>query len=50
MPKRGFGFGCIITSAQVKRQGADADDDIVNSSDNNNTECYEKKVSLKLKV
>lgn len=50
MPRRGFGYGSIITCAQVKRQGADADDGIVNSIDNNNTECNEKEISVKPKI
>ena len=50
VPKRGFGYGSIITSAQVKRQGADADGSIVNSIDNNNTECNSEVMRKELKL
>lgn len=50
VPKRGFGYGSIITSAQVKRQGAAAVDGNVIVCDNDNTECNEKKIDFKLKV
>ena len=50
VPKRGFGYGSTITSAQVKRQGADADGSIVNSIDNNNTECNSDVMKKELKL
>ena len=50
VPKRGFGYGSIITSAQVKRQGDDDDNGIKNSIDNNNTDCNEREVRVKCKV
>lgn len=46
VPKRGFGYGSILTSAQVKQQGADADNGNVNSNDINNTECNGKKTQI----
>lgn len=50
MPRRGFGFGTIITSAQVKRQSEDDDDGLVNSIDNNNTECKSEVMNTELKL
>ena len=50
VPKRGFGYGSMITSAQVKRQDDDDDDGIVNSIDNNNTECKSEVMNTELKI
>lgn len=50
VPKRGFGYGSLITSAQVNRHGADADRSIVNSIDNNNTECNSEVMKKELKL
>ena len=50
VPKRGFGYGSIITSAQVKRQGTDAKNGIVNSIDDNNTDCKSEVMKSELKL
>lgn len=50
VPRRGYGYGSIITSAQVKRQGANAENGINNSLVNNNTECNSKVMKEELKL
>lgn len=50
VPKRGFGYGSILTSAQVKRQGTYDENGIVNSIDNNNNNCKSEVMNNELKL
>ena len=50
VPRRGYGYGSTITSAQVKRQSTDAENGIVNGIDNNNTDCKSEVMKSELKL